>query len=80
MDQTLYKKVIDQIYHRYPEFSGVRPKVRLQKATTDNSSENQAYLFTFQKNIPLNENKFLQRYMRVVVSQQGKIIKVSTSR
>jgi hypothetical protein len=80
MNQTLYKKVIDQIYRRYPEFTGARPKVRLQKSTASQNGGNGIYLFTFQKNVPIDDNKILPRWMRVMVNQQGKILKVSTSR
>jgi hypothetical protein len=80
MNQTLYKKVVDQIYRRYPEFKGAKPRVRIQKPGDSNSQMKENYLFTFQKTVTLGENKSLARWVRVVVNSQGKVLKVSTSR
>ena len=80
MDEAFYKKVVDQVYKRYPEFKGAKPKVRVQKPEGVTSTVKENYLFTFQKKVTVGGNQTLERWVRVVVDRSGKIIKVSTSR
>jgi hypothetical protein len=85
MDAKTLKSVVDQIHRRFPEFSGVKPKV------TKHGSASQAhlaksgptYLLTFHSSNRTSaaaESKTISRWVRVVVTEQGKIMKVSTSR
>lgn len=81
MDPKVHDSIVNQIYRRFPEFRGVRPKVRMQSpAGTQLLNEGTTYLYTFQKNVTTQGNQALNRWIRVVVSQNGKILKVSTSR
>jgi hypothetical protein len=81
MDPKLHASIVKQIYQRFPEFRGIQPKVRIQSATEIKQVRTDTtYLFTFQKNVTTEGNKNLNRWMRVVVNQNGKILKVSTSR
>jgi hypothetical protein len=81
MDPKLHDSIVNQIYRRFPEFRGVQPKVRIQSpAETKPVNAGTTYLYTFQKNVTTEGNKTLNRWVRVVVNQNGKILKVSTSR
>ncbi len=66
-----------QIYRRFPEFKGVKPKVRSQQTATANHP---TYLLTYATKAKIAEDRFLERWVRVVVDESGKIIKISTSR
>lgn len=66
-----------QIYRRFPEFKGVKPKVRSQQTSKTTS---QTYLLTYATRAKIAEDRFLERWVRVVVDESGKIIKISTSR
>jgi len=66
-----------QIYRRFPEFKGVKPKVRSQQ---DAKTSRQTYLLTYATRARVDEARFLDRWLRVVVDESGKIIKISTSR
>ncbi len=84
MDPTVLKTVVAQIYRRFPEISGCQPKVRLQEALQPKSiAVNPTYLLTFHSTARAQSatgSKTLPRWVRVVVSEKGKILKVTTSR
>jgi len=82
MDSNLLKKIVTQIHRRYPEFAQSQPRVRMQKAPQSQpASQEPTYLLTFHSKASAGpERKSLPRWMRVVVSQKGKILKVTTSR
>jgi hypothetical protein len=81
---TMKAELIDQItkhiHRRYPEFEGVRPKVRLQTPPEGARNPARTYLLTFSKKATLGDGKTMTRALRVVTDEQGKIIKVTTSR
>lgn len=84
MDPTLLKQVLARVYKRYPEFAGLKPKVRIQAHPQGRpASDTPSYLLTFKGTVSAKSAtgpKMLPRYLRIVVDQQGNIIKASTSR
>jgi len=87
MDPKLVKSISEQIYRKFPEVAGCKPKVRLQTATGAGGalpkSGAPTYLLTFQstaKGPTVGPGRSIPRTVRVVVSQGGRILKVSTSR
>jgi len=84
MDQKHLKQAIAQIHKQYPEFAGCQPKVRKQTPPANAAASSpQTYLLTFNSNAVVHSTsgtKSMPRYLRVVVSEIGKIIKVTTSR
>jgi hypothetical protein len=73
---TMEKKLIDsicrQVYQRFPEVKGSKPSVRTQ--TTSQS------VLIFKGKGTTADGNTIQRTVRVVVSDQGKILKMTTSR
>jgi hypothetical protein len=84
MDPKILKTVVAQVQRRFPEFSGAQPKVRQQSTPQAKSaSASPTYLLTFHstaKVIGSDGSKTMPRWVRVVVSEKGKIIKITTSR
>jgi hypothetical protein len=84
MDPKLLKKTIALIHKQYPEFAGCQPKVRKQTPSDKASySPAQTFLLTFNHTGTVQSqsgSRSISRYLRVVVNEQGKIIKVTTSR
>jgi hypothetical protein len=84
MDPNILKAVVAQIHRRFPEFSGCQPRVRLQDVTQPKSvAVKPTYLLTFHSTAKAQSasgSKTLPRWVRVVVSERGKILKVTTSR
>ncbi len=81
MDKEQIQSISNVIYRRFPEFAGTRPTVKPQKmASVIPGDSTGTYLLTFQKKASLPGNKTLSRWVRVVANEQGKILKITTSR
>ncbi len=72
MDHDLLDAVSKQIYKRFPEVNGSKPKVRAYEA-------GQSLLIFHSKATAANGSPILHT-IRVVVDQNGKIKKVTSSR
>jgi hypothetical protein len=75
MDAEILSKVCAQVYSKYPEVNGIRPKVHAQAKVGGTN-----HLLIFAGNAKSSSGKVLPRVLRVVVSDDGKIIKVTTSK
>jgi len=78
MDQSLLQKVNREIYRKYPEFDGVNPVVQ-SSPVAQFSGKEQVYALTYHRIVVISNNRRMERVLRVSVSAQGKIQKVSTS-
>jgi hypothetical protein len=79
MNSSAVQMVSKEVYRRFPDFSGVKPKIQTQKSSGGASAET-SYLLTFHQNAQLSAGKILPRWVRVVADESGKILKISTSR
>jgi len=77
MDAKIVSSVCSQIYRRFPEVNNVRPKVQTQPTS---SSASPIYLLIFKGAVTTADGKTLARIVRATVDEQGKILKVTTSR
>lgn len=81
MDHKSLKKIIIHIHKQFPEFAGSNPKIRKQNRSQAKSLiSNPTYLLTFQCKASTKAKTTFSRWMRVVVNERGKILKISTSR
>jgi len=81
MDAILLKNIIQQIHRRFPEFAGSQPTVRQQNAPQPKSTQAAStYLLTFHCTARAAGEQSIPRSVRVVVSEKGKILKITTSR
>ena len=84
MDDKILNTVISEIHRRFPEFSDSKPKVRTRNATQAKSAgADQTYLLTFRTSSKVKSvsgNKSIPRSVRVVVSERGRILNITTSR
>jgi hypothetical protein len=71
MDQKTLDSICKQVYQKFPEAKGVKPKVKAYSETQS--------LLLFQTTSTTADGKSLPRTIRVVVDQTGKISKMSTS-
>ena len=72
MESGVLEKICNQIYRKYPEFKGKRPKV---KAYTGTQS-----LLLFSTHVEGADGKSITRSLRVIADENGRIGKVTTSR
>jgi hypothetical protein len=75
MDADILSRICAQIYVKYPEVKGVRPKVHAQTKVGGTN-----HLLIFTGSAKASGGKVLSRVLRVVVTDEGKIIKVTTSK
>jgi hypothetical protein len=72
METGVLEKVCNQIYRKYPEFRGKKPRVKAHTGTQS------LLIFTCQGEAA--DGKSIPRTLRVVVDENGRIGKVTTSR
>jgi hypothetical protein len=76
---TLKAKLIDSIsekvYRKHPDLKGVKPKITPRKGDTSGDT-----LLVYQKKVPGPGGKSINRIVRAVADQNGKIKKISTSK
>ncbi len=71
MDQTIIASICSQVYKKFPEVRGVNPSVQAQ---------GEGHLLIFKGKIATADGKTMPRVVRVQVSADGKIAKITTSR
>ena len=77
LGSELLQKINQQVYRRFPDFKGIKPKVRTQ-SLPEAAAPN--YLLTYESQASLENGKTLKRWVRVVADGKGKILKLSTSK
>lgn len=72
MDITSIEKISKSVYKRFPQFKNRQPKVSPQSSGR--------FLLIFSNSGKTPDGKALQQIVRVVATEDGKIIKTSMSR
>jgi hypothetical protein len=72
MNQQILASVCEQIYHRFPQISGSRPSVQNRPGSQ--------FLLIFRGSSRSADGRTIAHTIRVVASEAGKIIKVTSSR
>jgi hypothetical protein len=81
MNRELLQAINQEVYRRFPEVKDKRPKIQRQDISASRSiAKNPTYLLIYQGQVTTANQKILPRVVRVVASEQGKILKISTSR
>jgi hypothetical protein len=75
MDAKTLSSICDQVYQKFPEVNGVRPK--LQAMSKGQVSQ---HVLIFSSTATASNGKSMNRVVRVVVGSDGKIVKMSTSK
>lgn len=72
MDKKNLDKICEQVYKKFPEVAGKRPKMQPRP--------NGEQLLIFTAKVKLESGMSMQRTVRVVVDENGNIRKMTTSR
>ncbi len=80
LDEKYIKSISRQIHQRFPEVAGIQPKIRLQRLEGSQDKDHANYLLTFSGKAQIAGDRQMERTVRVVVNNQGKILKITTSR
>ena len=80
LPEEVTQAVCKMVYRRFPAVRGVKPKVTLQRPSQGGAKGSRTYLMAFSSQVELGGGKKLPYWVRVVVDQEGEILKISTSR
>ncbi len=85
MDPKVIEKINNQISKKFPEVVGVKPTIRKQsksnsKGNSNRSSDEENYLVTYKFSGSGPTGQKIPRWVRVVATPKGKIVKISTSK
>lgn len=85
MEPKTIEFISNSIYRRFPEVAGIKPKVRKQPIPSNQGpatipADKRNYLLTFNIQVKGPGGQIIPRWVRVVASPKGKIIKISTSK
>jgi hypothetical protein len=81
MDAKHLQSISSQIYRRFPEVAGNKPKVEKQSGAQAKSNNNDpTYLIIYRGSALSPSGNTIPRIVRVIANAQGHILKVTTSR
>jgi hypothetical protein len=85
MDPTIVQNINKEIYRRFPELTGRRPRVQAIKQGQANGNGGATpaearHLLVYSSRASTSTGKQMPFIVRVTVNAQGKILKVSSSR
>lgn len=85
MDSKIISKINKDVNKKFPDLADVKPTIRKQsssgsKGNTEKGNDEENYLITYKFNASGPGGKKIPRWVRVVATSKGKIIKISTSK
>lgn len=69
-----------QVYGQFPDVKGARPSVQAQGLAKGTGQAGQRFVLTFRGSGQGPGGRAIQRIVRVVADERGKVLKISTSR
>lgn len=77
MDTKKIKEITQRVYQRYPSLRGISPQVREVFVPEIGQKR---FTLTFRKVSITENNKRIPKWIRATVNEQGKILKISSSK
>lgn len=75
MKAKLIDKISTEVYRKHPDFEGVKPKITPREGASSSDT-----LLVYQKKVSGPGGKSINRIVRAVADENGKIKKISTSK
>jgi len=72
------ESIARQVYGQFPDVRGARPSVQGQSPKTPNGRTQ--FVLTFKGSAQASGGRTIQRIVRVVADERGKVVRMSTSR
>jgi len=79
LKSDIVKKVSKKIYKKFPEFDGVKPKVK-KRPKEDSTGDAPGYLLLYRTKASGPGGKEISRIVRAVTDKKGNVKKISTSK
>jgi hypothetical protein len=77
MDREAIDKVNRKVSKQFPEMKSVRPTVKVESSSNNG---NQKFSLTYKGKADLPNGRMISRVVRVVADENGKVIRMSTSK
>jgi hypothetical protein len=75
MEKKLIEKISRKVAQSFPEMRGVRPKVKRER-----TSSGLRYRLTYKGSVELPGGRTMKRVAHVLVDEDGKVLRMSTSK
>ncbi len=76
MDDDTLARVAKKVTRQFPEMEGAKPSIRKERTPTGQIQ----FVLTFRGKASLPGGRTMQRVVRVIVNDSGRVIKMSTSK
>ncbi len=76
IERPLLEAINRRVYQRFPEVAGSHP--RIQRFTLDTGEER--LILTYRRRVHTADGRILPRWVRVITTPKGRILKITTSR
>jgi hypothetical protein len=85
IDPKVVQNISDEIYHRFPDLRGRKPRIQAVKPGQAHpaglpTTPGARYLLVYSARVTTSTGKQMPYNVRVIVDEQGNILKISTSR
>ena len=77
MEREAIERISRKVSKQFPEMKSVRPSVKLESST---SNSKQKFSLTYKGKVELPNGRMINRVVRVVADESGKVIRMSTSK
>ncbi len=79
MDKNTLSSIMNLVYKNYPDFQGIQPSVQPQENNSAIKTPSKLFILIFKTKVNSSNDKSIQKYLRITVDEQGKILKTSIS-
>ena len=86
LERSHIKAIAAKVHRRFPELKNVSPNVRAQAAPKslrdgkNRASSSNRFLLTFRGTATLPDGKSMQRVVRVIANDKGRVLKIALSK
>ncbi len=80
LEKELLEELSAKIYKKFPDFEKIKPKVKLRPKDEETGKSPPGYLLIYRKKAAGPDGQPIERIVRVILSESGKIKKISTSK
>ncbi|MBS1250933.1 MAG: hypothetical protein MAG431_02532 [Chloroflexi bacterium] len=80
LEKEILKKISQKVYQRFPDFQGKKPKVKRRPKAENAKEFPPGHLLIYRKEVAGPDGQTITRLVRVVINEEGKIKKISTSK
>jgi len=77
MDKEAIEKVNQKVSRQFPEMRSVHPNVRSETRSSDSKPR---FSLTYKGKVDLPNGRMISRIVRVVADENGKVLRMSTSK